>query len=242
MPVKLCGGDSGNDKRETDKFCLVQKTCQIDRLNRFNRGRFGWVSGNWSGYAVSGQRGAFRRVSAEWTVPFVLPASGSAYSSAWIGIDGFRNSNLIQTGTGHDLIQGKPLYYAWWEILPAAETVIPLPVHPGDRIRAAIVKRSGSNWLICIRNMTRGWIFRTLQRYAGPRTSAEWIVEAPQLGASITPLARISSVAFRSCRVNGGSPKLALSDAGIMVQNNRVVSVPSAPNKAGDAFIVRRRT
>ncbi len=51
-------------------------------------------------------------------------AKGSTYSSSWIGIDGFNNSNLIQTGTEQDYTSGGAQYCAWWEIFLAAETQI----------------------------------------------------------------------------------------------------------------------
>ena len=112
-------------------------TCQLDTTAKPRR-NIGWISSNWSGYAITGKKGAFKRVSAKWNVPFVRPSRGASYSSAWIGIDGFSNSHLIQTGTGHDWIDGKAYYYAWWEILPASVTFIPLPIQPGDRMHASM--------------------------------------------------------------------------------------------------------
>ncbi|WP_339291424.1 G1 family glutamic endopeptidase [Paenibacillus sp. FSL W8-0187] len=212
--------------------------CQLDTSAKPRR-NIGWISSNWSGYSVTGKKGAFKRISAKWNVPFVRPSRAATYSSAWIGIDGFRNSHLIQTGTGHEFIDGKAYYYAWWEILPASVTIIPLPIQPGDRMHASISKRSGSNWLICLRNVSRNWIFRTLQRYNGPQTSAEWIVEAPQVNGALATMARLSPVAFSCCCVNGKSPKLTADDGGIMLQNLSVTSIPSNPNRAGDRFVVK---
>lgn len=222
-----------------DAIDTFQHRCLIGKSNVARHYGFGWSSSNWSGYALSGKKGVYRRISAEWTVPFVRPTSGSSYSSAWIGIDGFHNSNLIQTGTGHDFVQGRPHYYAWWEILPYSETVIPLEVQPGDCIRAVITKRSRSNWLISLRNLTQNWTFITIQSYKGPQTSAEWILEAPQVGQSVSRLARLSPVVFDCCRVNGKNPKLTSAEGGLMVQNNTAVATPSRPNQAGDAFLVR---
>ncbi len=201
---------------------------------------FGWSSGNWSGYAISGKKGAFRQISGEWIVPLVKPTSSPTYSSAWIGIDGFKNSSLIQTGTGHESIGGVVRYYAWWEILPAAETVIPFPVSPGDHMKASIVKLGSGKWCITLSNLSKSWTFRTFQRYTGPQTSAEWIMEAPQVGGIITALAKVSTIRFSRCRVNGKSPRLTPADGGIMVQKKITVAVPGSPNASGDAFIVKR--
>lgn len=223
----------------------LQRPCKFGRTDKTAGGKSaGWISGNWSGYAQTGKKGAFSRISACWTVPYVKPSARPTYSSAWIGIDGYNNASLIQTGTGHDYADGKASYYAWWEILPAEETVIPLPVAPGDVMQAVIVRRKRGKWCIILRNLTQGWTFKTVQAYSGPQTSAEWIVEAPQVGSAISRFARLTPVVFRGCRVNGRNPRLRLSQRGIMVQDDKIVSVPSKPSPSGDAFVVRsvRRT
>ncbi|WP_258166301.1 G1 family glutamic endopeptidase [Paenibacillus sp. PCH8] len=101
----------------TDRPHKRRKPCALHPKKKAAYPRFGWISSNWSGYALTGLPNPYRRISAEWTVPYVLPCTRNSYSSAWIGINGFENTSLIQTGTGHDWIQGKPSYYAWWEIL-----------------------------------------------------------------------------------------------------------------------------
>ncbi|WP_339192447.1 G1 family glutamic endopeptidase [Paenibacillus sp. FSL W8-1287] len=88
-------------------------TCKLETSAKPHR-NIGWVSSNWSGYSITGKKGTFKRVSAKWNVPFLRPSQGASYSSAWIGIDGYGNNSLIQTGTGHDFIDGKAYYYAWW--------------------------------------------------------------------------------------------------------------------------------
>ncbi|SMF77479.1 Peptidase A4 family protein [Paenibacillus uliginis N3/975] len=216
-----------------------QQPCQIEKSSKVRRS-ISWVSSNWSGYAFSGKKGAYHRISAEWTVPFVRPTPYASYSSAWIGIDGFQNRNLIQTGTGHDFVNGKSEYYAWWEILPATATFIAKPVHPGDRMKAIILKRTSNKWLISLQNLTQNWTFLTLQRYTGPQASAEWIVEAPQVGGYNTRLARLTAVTFTRCRVNGKIPRLNHAERVVMVQDDRIISIPTRPNQTGNAFVVRR--
>lgn len=214
------------------------RVCKRDTSGRPQLNCLGWISANWSGYAVSGRSNSFRRISATWHVPFVRPSSKPTYSSAWIGIDGFGNSSLIQTGTGQDYINGKAHYYAWWEILPQAMTLIPLPVHPGDQIHAVITKIKSSTWLIYMKNATQNWTFRTTKRYCGPQASAEWIVEAPQVGAFISRMARLTPVTFTCCRLNGSSPHLTTHERGIMLQGDTITSLPGTSNPAGDGFTV----
>src|SRR5208282_654328 len=124
------------------------------------------------------------------------------YSSAWIGVDGFNDSDLIQTGTEEDYYSGSAHYDAWWEILPASETEISpttYAVAPGDRMSASIWETSATSggrrhssghvWDITISDTTKGWTFSTSKAYTGPGTSAEWIMEAPEVGGSIATLA-----------------------------------------------------
>jgi hypothetical protein len=140
-------------------------------------------------------------VSGTWIVPQVSRTASATYSWAWIGVDGFNNSDLIQTGTEEDYYNGSAHYNAWWEILPAAETAISTttyPVSPGDHMSGQIGEtstivstgrfrqRSPQHvWQIAIADATKGWHFQTGQAYNGPGTSAEWILEAPSFGGRV---------------------------------------------------------
>ena len=195
----------------------------------------GWASSNWSGYAVTG--GPYSTITGDWNVPTVSASRKAAYSSNWIGIDGFNNSSLIQTGTEQDYYNGRAHYGAWWEILPAAETVIPsLTVSPGDHMHASITKGSGSSWTIVLADVTTGKSFTTVQTYTGAQTSAEWIEEAPTVGGHVAPLANYHSSVFDPGTVNGASPGLVASEGGVMVQNRAQVSTPSLPDSEADGF------
>jgi hypothetical protein len=195
----------------------------------------GWASSNWSGYA---RTGTYTRVTAAWVVPSVASSRKATYSSQWVGIDGFNNSNLIQTGTEADYYNGAAHYGAWWEILPAAETVIPsITVHPGDHMTASIVKGSGSSWTITITDATTGVSFSTVKTYTGPGTSAEWIEEAPSVGGRVAPLAHYSSPdTFDPGTANGANPGLTAADSGVMIQKRVQVSTPSLPDSDTDGF------
>ena len=212
-----------------------------------------WKSSNWSGYALStsapsglpcvpGSGATYTSVTASWTVPTVTSGSrGSSYSAVWTGIDGFTNSNLIQAGTEQDVLSGTPHYDAWWEILPAAETVIPsVPVGPGDSITVNIHQVSGSTWFISLSDISTGKSFTTTQTYTGAGTSAEWIVEAPTVGGRQATLANYKSATFDLGTANGRSPGLISGSAGEIVQGSgfrtQVVSVPSSPDSDSDGF------
>jgi Peptidase A4 family len=198
----------------------------------------GWASRNWSGYAVTGS--GFTRVTGSWRVPSVARTKPATYSASWVGIDGFNNGNLIQAGTSQDWSKaaGAARYYAWWEILPAAETPIPatvITVRPGDLIRVSITKGSPS-WTITLANVTRGQSFTTLQHYTGPGTSAEWIEETPTIGRRIAKLAVYSLTTFNDSTVNGLNPAFTTANRGVLVRGKRQLSTPSFPSVDRDGF------
>lgn len=199
--------------------------------------RFGWTSLNWSGYAQSG--GPYSAISGSWTIPAVGATSGATFSSTWIGIDGFTNQDLIQTGTEQDYYGGAPHYFAWWEILPASEISTGMPVHPGDHIMASITQTSPQppQWVITIRDTTTGQSFSTTQLYYGPATSTEWIQEAPTVNGNLAPLAHYGKVVFDRGTVDGTNPHLLSSQAGQMIQG-RKVSTPSLSDTDTDGFAV----
>ncbi|HXA29251.1 MAG TPA: G1 family glutamic endopeptidase [Candidatus Angelobacter sp.] len=198
----------------------------------------GWSSSNWSGYAKTG--GPFTSATGRWVVPSVSQTSKASYSSSWVGIDGFNNSSLIQTGTEQDWYSGSAHYAAWWEILPAAETVIPsITPSPGDVMTASITQVSAGQFTITLTDTTRNQSFTTQQAYGGQLTSVEWIQEAPSLGGRVATLAHYSSpTLFDPGTANGHSPGLTAADGGVMVQSRTQVSTPSAPDGDTDGFNV----
>jgi len=200
--------------------------------------RNAFQSSNWSGYA---ETGTFTSAVGNWTVPTVSRTTNTPnrFSSQWVGIDGFNNSNLIQTGTEADFTNGSAHYLAWWEILPAAETVIPgITVHPGDSFTASVSKVSGTTWHISIRNNSTGQSFSSNKTYRGAGTSAEWIEEATSVNGQIGPPAKFSTFSFTGLTRNGANPNLVTNDEILLVQNGTTFSTPSAPS-GGNSFSVR---
>jgi hypothetical protein len=194
-------------------------------------------SSNWSGYAETGS--GYTTATVTWTVPSVSPTSGDTYGSDWVGIDGDGNSNLIQTGTEEDYVNGQAEYGAWWEILPAAETPIgSLSISPGDSVTGTVAQQSGSSWKITLTDNTTGQSFNTTQSYSGPGQSVEYIEESPEVGGSIATPADLSTATFSGATVNGSGPNLTSDDAIDLVQNGTTYYKPSAPNSSGDGFTV----
>lgn len=196
----------------------------------------GWESYNWSGYVVP--RLGVTSASSTWKVPAVVASSTAKYSATWVGVDGFTNGDLIQTGTSQDTVGGKTSYYAWWEILPAAETEITtMKVAPGNNMVATVKKISSGRWEIVLADTTTGNTFSKVAGYNGPGSSAEWIEEAPTVGAGQSALADFGTVAFSGVTVNGASVHLLITGSGTMVSaTGAVLAKASAPASTGNTF------
>jgi hypothetical protein len=195
----------------------------------------GWSSPNWSGYA--GTTTNATQVSGDWTVPAVSKTAGNTYSSTWVGIDGFTNGDLIQTGTEQDWVKGKAVYDSWWEILPAPETLITgMTIHPGDAMQGDITSLGGGQWDITLRDVTEGESFTIQKAYTGPVDSVEWIQEATEIGKKISTEAHYSEYTFSSCGFDGGGIAFTLGNRGVMIQKGKQVSTPSDPGSADNDF------
>ena len=208
----------------------------------------GWASSNWSGYAVTAASVPFTSATAAWTVPSVGPTKSPSYSAAWVGIDGFTNSSLIQTGTEQDYYSGGAHYAAWWttsaqgfaeqQITSGCTGTGPCGVVlPGDRMTASISGTIGGNWTMSLSDATQSWSFtRGPIAYNGPGASAEWIMEAPTVGGRVAPIAKYSTFAFDTGTANGVAPSLLASAGGELIQKGAVASIPSAPDIDADGF------
>jgi hypothetical protein len=162
-------------------------------------------STNWSGWADSGS--TFSGVEAEWTVPSVPASSTTKVSSTWVGIDGWDNQDLIQTGTTQAGVDGSTDYFVWYEILPDASVPIG-EVSPGDEIEAEVVQDSGDTWTITIDDVTQDAGFSQNFSYSGPATSAEWIEEDPTNGQTdqLFPFADFGTVRLSDLSVAAADP------------------------------------
>ncbi|MGH7612308.1 MAG: G1 family glutamic endopeptidase [Candidatus Dormibacteria bacterium] len=189
---------------------------------------------NWSGYTI--ESGPYTAVSGDFTVPNVYESATTTDASEWVGIDGQNNSDLIQAGVSEEYDPSTPgtvSLGAWWEILPAAETLItdcsvnPCvdPAYPGDTVAVTIQQLSGSTWEIEVQDLTEGWTFSTDETYSGPADSCEWIVEAPEVGGTTSTLADYTpDVTFSNLELAGAQDTLTYD---YMVQDGVQVSTPS---------------
>ena len=167
-------------------------------------------SENWAGYVAATslslpQKDSVSDVKGNWTVPAVTGTS-DAYSSTWVGIDGFSDNTVEQVGVSQNWINGAAQYYAWYEMYPnAAVFISSVPVSPGDNISAEVSYLGSNQYSLSITNITTGQTFTTVQTGSAQRQSAEWIVEAPSSSSGILPLADFGLETFTaaSATLNG---------------------------------------
>jgi hypothetical protein len=164
-------------------------------------------------------------VKGSWVVPRITGSTATTCpdvqrtwdsNSIWIGIDGFTNGYVEQTGTSSDCFYGQPSYYAWYELYPAGSVPIPYTVNPGDVMTAEVsyVPSTGL-FTTTITDVTGHWTFTSSPStncvsgtwptgVCAPADSAEWIDESPYyLGfLGLTPVPQIT-MSSASATING---------------------------------------
>jgi len=148
-------------------------------------------SSNWSGYAVTPSSDNVTGVTSTFTVPtagLILPG----FSANWAGIGGYSSTDLIQAGVAEDSIPTNPLlgdqYYAWYELLPGDSVQLTnctgdssCAVNPGDVVSVNIFQTANDVWTIDVSDSGHWSWTDTDVSYASTHSSAEWILEAPQV-------------------------------------------------------------
>lgn len=205
---------------------------------------------NWSGYV---QTGTYKEVTGTFVVPTVQTATaGNAVCSLasgtqcpsevaqWVGLDGVTTTSLIQAGVIEvaGTPETMPTYQAFWEISPSAAIPISMTVNPGDQVTVTIFKTGEGLWAIALDDDTTGQLFRTEQPYTGPGSTADFIVEAPEVlsttgNATLLPLASFSPATnFTNLQTVGGTSATA---ALVLVQAGVQVATPSLKSPTGFA-------
>jgi hypothetical protein len=190
-------------------------------------------------------------------VPTVQSPAGSssAYSSFWVGIDGFNNKPLEQIGIACDVLKGVPVYFGWWEMLTASTTppqqiITDVVISPGDKIGAGIVYNPATQTFnMLLEDVTSGASFTTTQTGDGTGMSAEWVAEDPTIASTgkLFTLANFGTVDFSGAGLgvqnsagtifNGPVDSMAgtggATYALAMVQNNNAMALPGVLSDSG---------
>jgi len=170
------------------------------------------LSTNWSGYAVTGSSGTFSSVSASWTEPTATCSSSSGgghhgrgggggsadeYAAFWVGLDGYSNSTVEQTGTDSDCDGTTPNYYGWYEMYPAGPVYFTNTMKAGDSISASVTFSGTETYTLVLTDSTQDWTQTITENKTGlARASAEAITEAPSSNSGVLPLADFGTVNF----------------------------------------------
>ncbi len=183
------------------------------------------VSNNWSGYIASSNGQNFSSVSGSWTQPTVSSSSTQAYSAFWVGLGGAnqQSESLEQVGTAADTAGGQTAYYAWYELVPAGQVKLNLPIHPGDTM-TGMVTVNGTDVTISLSDKTTGQsVTKTLTMSNPDTSSAEWIAEAPSAQSpdgslQQLPLADFGNVTFTNASATAGGHTGGINDSNWTVQ------------------------
>jgi len=175
-------------------------------------GRAGVTAGlgspDWAGYVdIFGGTHA----SADWTVPSVSGASGN--SASWVGLDGDGSATVEQTGTESAISGGHQLDYAWVELYPAPQVILPGTVHPGDKMAASVTTTGNGYYAISITDTTRGWHYaKTTADFSASNASAEVVTEAPSSAATgnVLPLADFGAQTFTHVSITGDASQITM--------------------------------
>jgi hypothetical protein len=191
------------------------------------------MSGNWAGAAIS--TSGVTEVTGTFTVPKpTVPSGGSSRTeycgAAWVGIDGYSNADLIQTGVLWCIQDGEYLYEAWYEYLPASLVEYSgISVTAGDVVTVTATKTSTNSGVTTLK-IGGTTVTHTFSGESSdlPGTSAEWIVEDFFSGASEVPFADFGSVTFTGASaVVGGATVTPGGDAALNIyleENGKVLT------------------
>jgi hypothetical protein len=207
------------------------------------------TSVNWSGYAVetnlaSPQAFAFSDVQATWIVPSLSPSASSnqnAYSSTWIGLDGDSSKTVEQIGIEQDFVNGKAVYYAWYEMYPKSPVKLDLGLIQARDTISAEVKYLGNNtYQLTIDDVTNGHSSTIQVSSKLPiRSSAEWIEE------STGRLADFNTVTFTNASATAGNITGPISDPAwqtdqitLVSKSGGVIAAPTPLSNSGSGFSI----
>ena len=146
---------------------------------------------NWSGFAVTSSK-KFTYAQSRFVEPTLTCPGDHAneWQSNWVGLDGFNNSTVEQDGTAAHCGGANnttPVYKAWYEMYPAGSVNV-FTVFPGDTINTS-VSFGNNKFTLTVADLTPGHkhsATHTAKCGSCKRTSAEWIIERPELCTSAT--------------------------------------------------------
>jgi hypothetical protein len=162
---------------------------------------------NWAGYAqVATVRATYTQVTDTFVVPSMTSSRhGVQYVADWVGIGGYNDRTLVQTGI-QTLVRTRKhqttvSYMAWTEQLPQYEQPLDLVISAGDTVTATVQEVATDSWSMTVDDISTGQSAGRTVSYQSSGLSAEVIHERPCLRAGCGPkalahLAQTSNVTF----------------------------------------------
>jgi hypothetical protein len=208
------------------------------------------ASFNWSGAVHTDSAKKYGKSSYDYvysyvTVPTAQQATGKCtggwdYASAWVGIDGWANNDVLQDGIEFDAYcKGKTkasFYSAWFEWFPFSEVRIGgFPIKPGQKFFIEIWSTTATLGHAYIVNENEKKAVQV--NFTAPKgtkligSSAEWITERPGVNGGLATLTNYGSQTYSDVHgetFGGTAIDAADSFPVVMLDNNRkVISVPT---------------
>lgn len=192
-------------KAELNTYSKDNETV-IDQAQRDSQTR-NCTGSNWAGAVIP--KSKFSHIQATWGIPNPFPGKGdgpSWHSAAWIGLDGWSNTDVLLGGTGHDITKCTDgsltrEIYSWYQWFPAGPIHITnFPLSVGDKVFCVIWSVDPNYGCFYIMNYdTNKYTSLAFEPPAGTYlkgTSAEWVVQSP---SDTVPEADFKFVEFRNC-------------------------------------------
>jgi Peptidase A4 family len=154
-------------------------------------------AGNWAGYAAHGS--TYTKVTGTWKEPVAkCPTKGRRLYAPWLGLDGYGDGTVEQTGVQTACKNGRAVDSGWYEMYPAAPVYYSNSVSTGDTIKATVVFAGGHSYSLTLQDVTKGWKHTVHKSLSASNASAEAIIEAPGGFPSLP-----NGVTFSNVTVNG---------------------------------------
>jgi Peptidase A4 family len=153
-------------------------------------------SGNWAGYAAHGS--TYTKITGTWKQPVAKCIASHDLYAPWLGLDGYGDGTVEQTGVQTSCDSHHPVDSGWYEMYPAAPVYFSNPVSAGDTIRATVVFEGGHSYSLTLQDVTKGWEHTVHKNLSATNASAEAIIEAPGGFPSLP-----NGVKFSNITVNG---------------------------------------
>jgi hypothetical protein len=152
-------------------------------------------STNWAGAALVTT--GVTSVTGTFTAP--SPSSDGS-GAAWVGIDGYSNDVILQTGIDWTYSGGEVTYDAWYEWYPHdSYNFDDITISAGDTITVTVTATSTTGGTAVVENVSSGeTVKKTFKSESSAlgEISAEWIVEDYEEGDSLVSFADFDKVKF----------------------------------------------